>query len=145
MVRTYALEGMQCCRCKFLCFDQRFDLTRQLTKRAFSNEGAHLKFEIREGITSIAQSTQGDVNLYSPVLIGGSRRSGCKTVVGTSGMMLLDFHEQATQDLDERFHGDTTGTVAFLLAVLIGGRRQTFDHLPDKGVDLVVFRFTEFR
>ena len=31
--------------------------------------------------------------------------------------------------------------VAFLLAVLIGGRRQTFDHLPDKGVYLVVFRF----
>jgi hypothetical protein len=25
--------------------------------------------------------------------------------------------------------------VAFLLAVLIGCRHQTFDHLPDKGVD----------
>lgn len=74
--------------------------------------------------------------------------------------MLFDFNEQATQDLDERFHGDSTDTVgagpaccgdtllqelihtkvAFLLVVFIGGRRQTFNHIPDKGVDLVLFR-----
>jgi hypothetical protein len=66
-------------------------------------------------------------------------------------MMLLDFNEQATQELDEGFRGDSTGTVgagpaccgdtllqellrmkvAFLLALFIGGRRQTFDHIPD--------------
>jgi hypothetical protein len=68
-------------------------------------------------------------------------------------MMLLDFHEKSTQDLEESFHGDSAGTVEAcraccgdpLLQELIGGRSQTFDHLPDKGVDLVAFRFTEFR
>ena len=73
VVRTNDLEGVQRFRCESFHFDSRFDLTRQLTKWAFSNKCKYF------------QSIQGDVNPWMP--------SFCVVLRGYYGILLVrDVH-----------------------------------------------------
>jgi len=94
----------------------------------------------------------------SAILFGGCRHArGYKAVLDTQVEVPLDLRESSSQELDEILHGDAAGTVgairtrlchsllqeflqpnvAIFQAVIVGGRCQAFDHVPDEGVDLV--------